>query len=143
MRAGDPQPGPHPGPITVVIEASDTDKPVTVYYTRDGSLPTRGSASFTGHAQFDMTEDGNYIIACYATDSDGRQHYQTFHYTLGQSADGAISSGPVTGLRFPATHWSGRALNTSLLPFIAGPSTPPALDEVAGEAPQIRDTLTT
>jgi hypothetical protein len=37
-----------------------------VYYTRDGSLPTRGSASFTGHAQFDMTEDGNHIIACYA-----------------------------------------------------------------------------
>jgi Chitobiase/beta-hexosaminidase C-terminal domain len=84
VRAGDPQPGPHPGPITVVIEASDTDKPVTVYYSRDGSLPTRGSASFTGHRQFDITEDGNHIIACYATDSDGRQHHQAFHYTLGQ-----------------------------------------------------------
>jgi pimeloyl-ACP methyl ester carboxylesterase len=84
VRAGDPQPGPHPGPITIVIETSDSDKPVRVYYTRDGSLPTRESASFTGHAQFEMTEDGNHIIACYATDSDGRQHYQAFHYTLAQ-----------------------------------------------------------
>jgi pimeloyl-ACP methyl ester carboxylesterase len=82
VRAGDPQPGPHPGPITVTIEASDTDEPVTVYYTRDGSLPTRGAASFTGHGQLDMAEPGNHVIACYATDRDGHQHYQAFHYTL-------------------------------------------------------------
>ena len=82
VRPGDPQPGPHPGPITVTIAASDTDKPVTVYYTRDGSLPNRESASFTGHAQFNITEVGNHVIACYATDRDGRPHYQTFHYTL-------------------------------------------------------------
>jgi hypothetical protein len=82
VRAGDPQPGPHPAPITVVIEASESDKPVTVYYTRDGSLPTPESASFTEHAQFELTEDGNHIIVCYTTDRDGRPHYQTFHYTL-------------------------------------------------------------
>jgi hypothetical protein len=84
VRAGDPQPGPHAGPITVVIEASESDKPVTAYYTHDGSLPTRESASFTGHAQFDMTEGGNHIIACYTTDRDGREHYQAFPYTLTQ-----------------------------------------------------------
>jgi pimeloyl-ACP methyl ester carboxylesterase len=84
VRAGDPQPGPHPGPITVTIEASDTDEPVTVYYTRDGSLPTRGAASFTGHGQLDVAEPGNHVIACYATDRDGHQHYQAFHYTLGR-----------------------------------------------------------
>jgi len=82
VRAGDPQPGPHPGPITVTIEASGTNGPVTVYYTRDGSLPTRGAASFTGHGQLDMAEPGNHVIACYATDRDGHQHYQAFHYTL-------------------------------------------------------------
>jgi hypothetical protein len=82
VRAGDPQPGPHPGPITVTIEASDTDEPVTVYYTRDGSLPTRGAASFTGHGRLDMAEPGNHVIACYATDRDGHQHYRAFHYTL-------------------------------------------------------------
>ena len=53
-----------------------------MYYTRDGSVPTPGTASFTGHRQFEMTEDGNHIIACYTTDSDGRPHYQAFHYTL-------------------------------------------------------------
>ena len=31
-----------------------------------------------------MTENGNHIIACYTTDSDGRQHYQAFPYTLTQ-----------------------------------------------------------
>ena len=82
VRAGDPQPGPHPGPITVTIEASELDKPVTVYYTRDGSLPTTGSASFTGHAQFDITNNGNHIIACYTTDRDSHPHYQAFPYTL-------------------------------------------------------------
>jgi hypothetical protein len=57
-----------------------------VYYTRDGSLPTRGSASFTGHAQFDITDNGNHIIACYTTDSDSRPHYQAFPYTLTQQS---------------------------------------------------------
>ena len=71
-------------PIAIVIEAFELDKPVTVYYTRDGSLPTPGSASFTGHAQFDIAENGNHIIACYTTDSDGREHYQAFPYTLTQ-----------------------------------------------------------
>jgi pimeloyl-ACP methyl ester carboxylesterase len=84
VRAGDPQPGRHPGPITVTIEASDTDEPVTVYYTRDGSLPTRESANFTGHGRFDMAEPGNHVIACYAADRDGHEHYQAFHYTLSQ-----------------------------------------------------------
>jgi hypothetical protein len=84
VRAGDPLPGPHPGPITIVIEASELDKPVTVYYTRDGSLPTPRSASFTGHAQFDITENGNHTIACNTTDSDGREHYQAFPYTVTQ-----------------------------------------------------------
>jgi hypothetical protein len=82
VRAGDPQPGPHAGPVTVTIEASDTDGPVTVHYTRDGSLPTRGSASFTGQGHVEMAEPGNHVIACYATDHDGHEHYQAFHYTL-------------------------------------------------------------
>jgi hypothetical protein len=84
VRTSDPQPGPHAGPITVTIEASDTDEPVTVYYTRDGSQPTRGSASFTGQGTFEMAEPGNHIIACYTTDHDGHQQYQAFHYTLAQ-----------------------------------------------------------
>ena len=65
-----------------MIEAVDADGPVTVYYTRDGSLPPSGSASFTGHGQFELTEAGNHVIACYATDSDGNEHYQAFPYTL-------------------------------------------------------------
>jgi hypothetical protein len=29
-----------------------------------------------------MAEPGNHVIACYATDHNGHQHYQAFHYTL-------------------------------------------------------------
>jgi pimeloyl-ACP methyl ester carboxylesterase len=82
VRAGDPQPGRHPGRVSAVIEASDADGPVTVHYTRDGSLPDSGSASFIGHGQFDLAAEGNHIIACYAQGSDGSEQYQTFHYTL-------------------------------------------------------------
>ena len=82
VRAGDPQPGEHRGRVSAVVEASHSNGPVTVYYSQDGSVPDNGSASFTGHRQFDLAEEGNHIIACYAKGSDGREHYQVFHYTL-------------------------------------------------------------
>lgn len=79
---GGPEPGEYPGPVTVVIEAVDAEEPVTVFYTRDGSIPDSGSASFTGRGQFELTEAGNHGIACYARDSDGNENYQVFHYSL-------------------------------------------------------------
>jgi pimeloyl-ACP methyl ester carboxylesterase len=79
---GGPEPGEYTGPVTVVIEAVDAEEPVTVFYTRDGSIPDSGSASFTGRGQFELTEAGNHGIACYARDSDGNENYQVFHYSL-------------------------------------------------------------
>ena len=66
----------------MVIEAVGADEPVTVSYTRDGSLPDSGSASFTGRGQFELTEAGNHAIACYTRDSQGNDNYQVFHYSL-------------------------------------------------------------
>ena len=66
----------------MVIEAVGAEEPVTVFYTRDGSIPDSASASFTGRGQFELTEAGNHGIACYARDSDGNENYQVFHYSL-------------------------------------------------------------
>ena len=79
---GGPEPGEYAGPVTVVLEAVGTGEPVTVFYTRDGSIPDRGSASFTGRGQFELTEAGNHAIACYTRDSHGNDTYQVFHYSL-------------------------------------------------------------
>ena len=82
VRSADPRPGEHPGPVTVVIEASDAAGPLTVHYSRDGSLPDRGSARFDGSAPFELGEDGNHVIACYAVDHAGGEHYQAFPYAI-------------------------------------------------------------
>jgi len=66
----------------VVIEASDVAGPLTVHYSRDGSLPDRGSARFDGSAPFELGEDGNHVIACYAVDHAGGEHYQAFPYAI-------------------------------------------------------------
>lgn len=82
VRPADPHPGWHAGPVTVVIEAADAEGPLTVYYSRDGSLPDRGSARFDGSATFQLGPDGNHAIACYAVDHAGGEHDQVFPYTI-------------------------------------------------------------
>ncbi len=47
VRKGDPQPGRHQGSLTVILQtAPDSDAPV--HYSRDGSIPTHSSPSFSG-----------------------------------------------------------------------------------------------
>jgi hypothetical protein len=83
IRAGDPQPGQHPAPVTLTIEATDnTDSHVTVFYTDDGSLPDEQSPSFQDHKQFQLAAPGNQIITCYAKDSTGNESYEVFHYSI-------------------------------------------------------------
>src|SRR4051794_12074108 len=82
VRPADPQPGQHAGPVTVAIEAADAEGPLTVYYSRDGSLPTRESARFDGTAPFQLGPEGNHVIACYAVDHAGGEHYQAIPYTI-------------------------------------------------------------
>jgi hypothetical protein len=50
-----------------------------VHFTRDGSIPTPRSASFTGSATFEIPA-GNQVIACYAKDADGKEVYQAFPF---------------------------------------------------------------
>ena len=79
----EPQPGQQVShPLTVTIEAPGAGQSITVYYTRDGSIPTTGSASFSGSARFGISEPGNHVIACYARDSDGNENYQAFPYSM-------------------------------------------------------------
>ena len=76
---GSPDPA---GPRTVTIRAAaldrPTDRPITVHYTRDGSLPTVRSASFIGSAEFEVPAAVDQVIACCATDSAGAANYQAF-----------------------------------------------------------------
>ena len=46
-----------------MIEAVDAEGLLTVYYSRDGSPPTRGSAHFDGSAAFQLGPEGNHVIA--------------------------------------------------------------------------------
>jgi hypothetical protein len=64
---------------SATIEASDSDGPVTVHYTRNGSIPTTRSASFTSSATFEIPP-GNSVIACYAKDADGNEVYRAFPF---------------------------------------------------------------
>jgi hypothetical protein len=83
IRAGDPQRGQHPAPVTLTIEATDnTDSHVTVFYTDDGSLPDEQSPSFQDHKQFQLSPSGNQITTCYAKDSTGNESYKVFHYSI-------------------------------------------------------------
>ena len=81
VAAEDPQPGQHvTGPLSVTIEAPSSENPITVYYTRDGAIPTIASASFVGSAVFEIPEQGHQVIACHATDGTGNSNYQVFAY---------------------------------------------------------------
>jgi hypothetical protein len=73
-RLGEAGPG-----RSVTIEVSGTGAPITVHYTRDGSIPTARSASFTGGATFEIPS-GNQVIACYARDAEGNEAYQVFAF---------------------------------------------------------------
>jgi len=65
---------------SATIEAGDSGGPITVFYTRDGSIPSTRSASFTGSSTFEIPA-GNSVIACYAKDSGGNEVYQAFPFT--------------------------------------------------------------
>jgi hypothetical protein len=94
VAADSPQPGQHPigtdSPLAIVIEGVGRESPatpVTVHYTRDGSIPTAASPSFGGKAgaasaRFEFAEPGNHVIACFATDGRGNTAYRAFVYTL-------------------------------------------------------------
>lgn len=70
-------------PIKVVISASDdVDTSVTVYYTRDGSVPTNVSPSFADSEEFELNENGNYAFSCMAMDSADNQTRETFYYVI-------------------------------------------------------------
>jgi len=81
-----PEPGDYPvGPLTVTLEAPAADRsaqslPVTVYYTRDGSIPTAASASFVGSTQVELPPTGNQVIACLVFGTAGDRSYHVFHY---------------------------------------------------------------
>jgi pimeloyl-ACP methyl ester carboxylesterase len=82
VGTGDPRPGRHEAPVAVTLEAVDARRGhLTVFYSQDGSVPGEGSPSFTGQKRFDFIA-GNHVIACYAKDSDGSEHYETFHYSI-------------------------------------------------------------
>jgi hypothetical protein len=81
-----PEPGDYPvGKLTVTLEAPTVDQsaqnlPVTVYYTRDGSIPTAASASFVGRTQVELPPTGNQVIACLVIGTAGDRSYHVFHY---------------------------------------------------------------
>ncbi|MDP8930365.1 MAG: chitobiase/beta-hexosaminidase C-terminal domain-containing protein, partial [Actinomycetota bacterium] len=78
-----PQPGAHPAPVTLVVEAShERDEHVTVHYTLDGSLPDLHSPTFVDRRRFELSDTGNHVISCHAVDSQGQERYETFHYTI-------------------------------------------------------------
>jgi len=93
-RSGSPQPTPEAQQLitvgdavpadggtgnVVTIEAGGAGDPITVYFTRDGSIPTTRSASFIGSAMFELPA-GNQVIACYATDAEGTEVYRAFPF---------------------------------------------------------------
>ena len=84
--SANPEPGEYSvGPLIVTIEAELADQPagdvpVTVYYTRDGTIPKATSASFSGSAQFELPPTGNQVIACLVIGGAGDRLYQVFHY---------------------------------------------------------------
>jgi pimeloyl-ACP methyl ester carboxylesterase len=83
VREGDPQPGEYGGALAITIEAvDDKDDHVTVFYTRDGSLPDERSPSFQDRELFEPSGTGNHAIVCYAQDSDGNETYETFAYAI-------------------------------------------------------------
>jgi hypothetical protein len=53
-----------------------------VHYSRDGSLPDRGSARFDGSGAFQLGPAGNHLIACCAVGHAGGEHYQVFAYAI-------------------------------------------------------------
>jgi len=82
-RDGDPQPGEYSGALTVAIEAVDArDAHVTVHYTLDGSVPDEDSPSFQDRNEFEISGNGNHVIACYAKDSGGNETHETFPYSI-------------------------------------------------------------
>jgi hypothetical protein len=64
---------------SVTIGAGGSTDPITVHYTRDGSIPTARSESFAGSATFEIPA-GNQVIACYARDAAGNEKYQAFAF---------------------------------------------------------------
>ncbi|MEP6562576.1 MAG: hypothetical protein ABJD68_16060, partial [Nakamurella sp.] len=108
VSAASPKPGQHllqpAGPFAIVIEAvllageagtpsavggraGDNATKLTVYCTRDGSIPTTAAPSFQGEGgtasgRFEFGEPGNHVIACFATDGRGNTDYRAFAYTL-------------------------------------------------------------
>ena len=64
---------------SVTIEATASGEPITVHYTRDGSIPSTRSASFVSSATFELPP-GNTVIACYAKDAEGNEKYQAFAF---------------------------------------------------------------
>jgi len=79
ITAGEAVPADGGTGTVVTIEAGGADDPITVYFTRDGSIPTTRSASFSGSATFEIPA-GNQVIACYAKDADGNEVYQAFAF---------------------------------------------------------------
>ncbi len=83
VRNGEPQPGEYSQALTTTIEAmDDRDERVTVYYTRDGSIPDENSPSFQDSKEFEISGNGNHAITCYGKDSRGNETYQTFYYAI-------------------------------------------------------------
>jgi pimeloyl-ACP methyl ester carboxylesterase len=84
VKDGDPQPAEYSGALAITVEAvDDRDEHVTVYYTRDGSIPDGNCHSFRDSKQFEFSEKGNHVIVCYGKDSDGNESYETFYYMIG------------------------------------------------------------
>jgi Chitobiase/beta-hexosaminidase C-terminal domain len=83
VKDGDSPPGEYSGALTVTIEAvDDRDEHLTVYYTVDGAIPDENSPSFRDSKQFEISERGNHVVACYTKDSDGNETYETFYYSV-------------------------------------------------------------
>ena len=76
-----PEPGEYPtGPLTVTLEATGIDQPVTVHSTRDGSIPTTASPSFETSELVELPPTGNQVIACLVVGAAGDRNYQAFAY---------------------------------------------------------------
>jgi pimeloyl-ACP methyl ester carboxylesterase len=84
VKDDSPQPGGYSNALTVDIEAvDDRDEHLTIHYTLDGSIPDEGSPNFRDSMQFEILEQGNHAITCYARDSAGNESYRTFWYSIG------------------------------------------------------------